>query len=109
MIINLDFFSKWVCALLLIIGAFLSLPNEYYTFLRYVIFIVAMFTAFQFYYNKSTIWTILFGVIAILFNPFYVIFLPKLSWIIIDIISALLFLRSNLSLINAGFAKNNKK
>ena len=79
-----------ICALLLFI-AVLKLPIEYYTFLRIIIFIGAFLVIISL--SKKGIWVILFGIIAILFNPIIPVYLYlKLYWIPIDIIAGILFL-----------------
>lgn len=84
-------FLSFICAILLFI-AVLNCPTKYYTVLRGIIFVGAILIILE---NLKTklYWAILFGLIAILFNPFYPIyFYKKLIWIPIDIISGLLFL-----------------
>lgn len=79
-----------ICALLLFI-AVLKLPIEYYTFLRIVVFIGALLVIISL--SKKTIWVIIFGIIAILFNPIIPIYLYfKSYWVPIDIVVGILFL-----------------
>lgn len=79
------------CASLLFI-AVIRLPIEYYTFLRIVTFIGAIFTLFTLK-PAQVYWKVIFMLIAILFNPIVPIYLYiKAYWIPLDIISGILFL-----------------
>ncbi len=79
-----------ICACLLFV-AVLNLPIEYYTVLRIVVFIGSLLVIASLL--KMNNWTIVFGVIAILFNPITPVYLYlKPYWIPIDIISGILFL-----------------
>lgn len=80
-----------ICASLLFIAIF-KLPIEYYTILRIVVFIGALLVLNSFI-DKSVSWIIVFGLIAILFNPIIPLYLyVKDYWIPIDIVSGVLFL-----------------
>jgi hypothetical protein len=80
------------CAGLLILALF-NLPIGYYTFLRILVTIGAVaivVSEFQISFNS---WVILFGLIAVLFNPFIPVFLnARSAWMPIDIITAVMFL-----------------
>lgn len=78
-----------VCAMLLL--AIADLPYGYYTILRIIVTIVAGITAFIASEQDNEIWMLLFGAIAILFNPIIPIYLDKDAWLVIDIIVAILF------------------
>jgi len=85
-----------ICASLLFIAIF-KLPIEFYTILRIVVFIGALLVLNSFI-DKSVSWTIVFGLIAILFNPIVPIYLyVKDYWIPIDIVSGIVFLMSLIS------------
>ena len=74
-----------ITGILLIIGA-LPLPIEYYDFLRIVVSIMAAL-------NLYSGGTYLFIPILVLFNPILPIYLySKPLWVIIDIISGIVFL-----------------
>lgn len=78
------------CALLLFI-AVLNVSREYYWPLRIVVFVGALLVIVK---NKKHLhWILLFGVIAILFNPIFPIYLyKKLNWVPLDILTGILFL-----------------
>jgi len=78
-----------VSAMLLL--AIADLPYGYYTILRIIVTIVAGITAFIASEQDNEIWMILFGAIAILFNPIIPIYLDKDTWVVIDVIVAILF------------------
>lgn len=81
-----------ICGLLLLI-AVLNLPIGYYTFLRIAVFIGAVIVVISFKNSRVSYWHIIFGLIAILFNPFLPIYLhSKLTWTFIDIVCGLLFI-----------------
>lgn len=81
-----------ICGMLLFIAA-LRLPIGYYTFLRIAVTIMAVMLLVHHSQNGGlSIWTILFGVIAILFNPILPIYLhSKSAWIPIDVVAGLVF------------------
>jgi len=82
-----------IIAFLLLI-AVLPLPYGYYIFLRWITCGMAIFTAYIAYQweAKWAVWV--FVPIAILFNPVVPIHLDKETWVIIDIIVAIIFLVS---------------
>ena len=81
-------------AALLLFLAVAQLPIGYYTFLRIAVTIVAvMLLVDRWRYSRWSVWVILFGGIAILFNPFLPIYLySKSIWIPIDLGVGLIFL-----------------
>ena len=90
------FFANFVCvtsvfcALLLFI-AVLKAPREYYWLLRTVIFIGALLVIIK--NSNHLYWGLLFGLVTILFNPIYPIYLyKKMYWVPLDILTGMLFL-----------------
>ena len=78
------------CALFLFI-AVLRVSREYYWILRTVVFIGALLVIIKNSNNYS--WMLLFGLVAILFNPVFPIFLyKKLYWMPLDVLTGILFL-----------------
>lgn len=68
------------------------MPIGYYTFLRITITIGAIAVVIKELDNGINFWVIIFGGIAILFNPIFPIYLnEKESWIPIDIIAVIIF------------------
>ncbi len=96
-----------IISIFLLLFAILPLPYGYYTFLRLVIFICSSILAYNFYRFNSQGWSVIFGLISLIFNPIIPIYLDKRIWISIDIISAGLFFFS-LESIKEIDEKNNK-
>lgn len=68
-----------------------GLPYYYYILLRLLILISASLVAYTTYRFKKLQWAIIFGAIAILFNPILPIYLDKQIWIPIDFAVGTLF------------------
>lgn len=80
-----------ICAGLLLL-ALVDLPIGYYTLLRIVVTIGAVAIVVTEFENRINFWVIVFGLIAILFNPLIPVYLgDKSAWMPIDIITAILF------------------
>jgi hypothetical protein len=85
-----------ICAGLLLV-ALANLPIGYYTFLRIVVTIGAIAVVVSEIQNELNFWVVIFGVIAILFNPLIPVHLnAKETWLPIDIVVALVFLIKSL-------------
>lgn len=80
---------------LLIASAFLLLAlfdgwqYGFFTILRFVVFASTAYVAYLAYQEQKEIWTWFLGAIAILFNPFFPIYLDRETWVVIDFITAL--------------------
>ena len=69
-----------------------ELPIGYYTFLRIVVTIGSLAVVVTEFENGFNFWVIVFGLIAILFNPLIPIYLnDKSAWMPIDIVAGILF------------------
>lgn len=80
-----------ICCTILLFIAILHAPREYYWLLRIIVFIGATLVIIK--NIAKAYWVVVFGIVLILFNPIYPIYLyKKVLWIPIDILSALLFL-----------------
>jgi len=84
--------SLLVASLLFV--AVVQLPIGYYTFLRITVTLVAtLILAHQWRIKGLSVWVILFGAIAILFNPVQPIYLHnKTIWTVIDVVTGLIYL-----------------
>lgn len=85
---------KWLCIIsggLLLLGIPTGWPYSYYILLRWAIFISSAVVAYNFYNTKSQAWALIFGAVAILFNPIMPFILNKSIWIVFDFIGACLF------------------
>lgn len=69
-------------------------PYSFYTLLRWIICLTSIYTAYGFFKSKLTGWSIVFGTIAVIFNPLIPVYLNKSSWVGIDFISSILFFLS---------------
>ncbi len=73
--------------------ALLPIAGGFYTIVRIAITIGAVIAAFQNSSHGINIWSIMFGIVAILFNPVIPVYLhDKGAWMMIDIIAMLLFI-----------------
>lgn len=80
-----------IIATIMLILALVSWPYGYYQLLRFVVCGISVYVAFI-AYNWHKIWAAwLFGFVAVLFNPFVPIHLPRETWQPIDVICAVLF------------------
>lgn len=87
-----------ICAALLFIGI-ADLPIGYYTFLRIVVTIGAVAAVLTEFENGLNIWVIIFGLIAIIFNPLIPVYLnDKSAWMPIDIIVGVIFVFKSFTL-----------
>src|SRR5260221_13159763 len=92
---------KLICiasGIALILAIIPTWPYNYYILLRWFIFIASIVVAYGFHKSKLTGWVWVFGTIAFLFNPFFPIYLTRLTCTPIDLISAVLFFISSKSI-----------
>lgn len=73
--------------------ALAPLPYGYYTLLRLVVTAVAVFAAAIEFKGRQqfTTWSVLLGLIALLFNPIIPVHLTRGMWAVIDTVVALIF------------------
>lgn len=85
---------------LLITAAFLFLamfggwPYGFFTLLRFVVFASSAYVAWMAYEAKKEKWVWIFGFLAVLFNPFFPIYLNRDLWSFIDVIVAVFMIIS---------------
>ena len=73
--------------------ALLPITGGFYTLVRIAITIGAVIAAFQNSSNGINTWSIMFGIVALLFNPIIPVYLhDKGAWMMIDIIAMILFI-----------------
>jgi hypothetical protein len=83
----------WLVPIALLLIAILSLPYFYYQLMRWAICGSAAYIAYQYYKEKGcSFLTVLFIVIAIVYNPIEPIHLFKEAWIVINIITVIIFI-----------------
>ena len=83
-----------VPAIFLLLGL-ADMPIGYYTFMRIVVFLASAFFALVSYKERDKIdfWTVVFGLVAILFNPIIPVYLhDKDASAVFDVIGAITFI-----------------
>ena len=80
-----------VSGVLLILAIPTGWPYDFYILLRWLIFAVSAYVAWGFYKSNLPTWTLILGGIALLFNPILPFYLSKSSWVVMDLIAAILF------------------
>lgn len=77
------------------IALLLAIPSgwdySYYVLLRWFICGVSAYIAYGFYNSKLTGWSLVFGGIALLFNPILPFYLDKSTWVALDLVAATIF------------------
>jgi len=86
-----DFKQVRLIVIAMLLLGILDFPYAYYTLLRIVVTVVSAFAAYNAVENDQQPWMIIFGAVAILFNPIIPIYLNKEIWVVIDVIVAGLF------------------
>lgn len=81
--------NKFIAVILLV--ALLPLPYFYYQILRIVVFSGALIYANKFYKDNQTPKVIIFGIVALIWNPISPIHFDKSLWMILDITGAATF------------------
>ncbi|MCB7481618.1 DUF6804 family protein [Christiangramia sediminis] len=82
----------WISAALLFLAVF-SFPIGYYTLLRLIVSLTAVLLCFKVIKDDNTLVMVISGIIALLFNPVFPIYLGEKSiWMPIDIITACFFI-----------------
>jgi hypothetical protein len=75
----------------MLLFATLQLPYGYYTLLRIVVSIASGLSAVNAFENNKTGTAYAFGIVLLLFNPIFPIYLDKETWIPIDIAIGIFF------------------
>lgn len=84
---SIDWLKAGLSILLLI--CLLPMPYGYYNLVRFIAMIVFGFLCYDYYNRKAEFLAIIFGCLAILFQPFAKIALGRTMWNIVDIAVAL--------------------
>ena len=82
----------WLIPIGVLLIATSRMPYGFYTFTRIVVSVFAAYFAFVAWKGESLsqVWTAIFGLIAILFNPVIPIYLSRATWFYFDVGTALL-------------------
>ncbi len=93
----------WLAPIGMLIFAMFPFPYGYYKLLRVLVFTSSMiFFLCESDRNPLSKWSVMFLIISIIYNPFFPIHSQKEVWIIINIITAIIFsihLRRNASFV----------
>ena len=65
------------------------MPYGYYQFVRFVAMVVFAVIAYRFYEEKKNQLAIVFGALALLFQPFIKVALGKAIWNVVDVVVAI--------------------
>ncbi len=76
-----------LAALLLLCLA--PMPYGYYQFVRFVAMVVFAVMAYRYYEEKKNQLAIVFGALALLFQPFINVALGKAMWNVVDVVVAI--------------------
>lgn len=80
-----------IIGVLLLLAVF-PMSTAFYLFVNIAVFIAALVVAYEAYKLNKNGWVIIFALIAVAFNPIIDIGWSNPTWIIIDFVSAFLFL-----------------
>ena len=90
--------SKVAAGMLLL--SLLPMPYGYYQLLRLAITAAALIGAFRAYQLTQQGWAIGLGVVALLFNPVFPVYLSRGMWAVVDVIVGIAFWVSGSKLSN---------
>src|SRR5207302_9483049 len=78
-------YMTWViAAVMLVFAAAEKQPGSFSTLLRWVCCAVFAYSAVTSFQKKRMLWLCIFGALAVLFNPIFVLQLDRNQWIIAD-------------------------
>ena len=89
-VLPMKFIGVSLAALLLL--CLVPMPYGYYQLVRFVSMVVFVVMAYQYYVKKQEIWAVVFGALALLFQPFFKIALGRTMWNIVDVVVAILLI-----------------
>src|SRR3990172_2918282 len=79
-------------SIVLLIGALIGgWPYIFYKVLRIVVFTVAIFLCYIAGKSNQPPWIVMFGIIALLFNPVFPVHLSRNLWMLIDLFAIIAF------------------
>ena len=76
-----------IAVAVLLATPFLAVPYSYFRVLRWVVTITASVLLFR-SWSRKTLWSWIFGAVAILFNPIAPIYLSRTVWSVVDVVTA---------------------
>ena len=85
----------WLAPIVVLAIGILPLPIGYYTLSRLVVCASAIYFAYNFYKKNNQTNLLIFGFIAVLYNPIIPVYLyEKIIWIVVNIITIYLFYKN---------------
>ena len=83
----------WLLPTIMLFLALLPLPYGYYILLRVVVCTISGVICFvEYRKNGIDIWSIIFGIFTLLYNPFFPMHLGRVIWTPVNVITALGFI-----------------
>ena len=79
-------------AVALLLLCLIPFPYGVYTLARFIMMILGVFLAYHYYSIDKKVLAILFGAIALLFQPFVKLALGRELWMIVDVVVAILLI-----------------
>ena len=73
-----------IAAAFLFVALFDGWPYGFFTLLRFVVFASSAYVAWMAAQEGREGWSWAFGAVAVLFNPFIIIYLERETWVVID-------------------------
>lgn len=80
-----------IIAGIMLLLAIFSWPYGYYQLTRIVIFFAGAYLAYSLYKLHKEGWIWILAITVIIFNPFFPLRLTKGTWVILDLIAAIIF------------------
>ncbi len=83
-----------IVAALFLLWGLVPNPYGYYILLRFVVCGVCSYTAFRYALDRRSGSAWLFGVLGVVYNPLFPVYLTREIWLIMDLVTAILLLWS---------------
>lgn len=78
----------------LLLAGFNGWPYDFFVLLRFIVCISGVYLAWLAYKTKQEKWIWTYGIIAVLFNPFFSLHFSRGTWVIVDIATAIFLITS---------------
>ena len=90
------FKNNWyvLLAIALLLGSLGNHPYSYYQLLRWVVSIVAFYSAYTTHTKGSSVWTWILTALGILFNPIKPFYMEKETWVVFDVLAGFVLVAS---------------
>jgi len=81
-----------VCSLLLLVGAVVDFPKDYYHVLRVAIFCTSIYAGLYALQIAKPFWLLVLAIVAILYNPIHRLHFERGVWDIMDVVTIIVFM-----------------